>query len=168
MKFSAEVLNQNEVLEKSWPAVFADLIKARLTTLVLLTSAVGFYLGERGAVNYLLMFHTLFGTALVASGAAALNQLLEREYDAKMRRTQNRPLPSGRLQPTTVMLFGGICSVVGLVYLALLVNLLICVIGAVTLVSYLFIYTPLKRVTWANTLVGAIPGAPTSVFAHVT
>jgi protoheme IX farnesyltransferase len=85
--------------------------------------------------------------------------LLEREYDAKMRRTQNRPLPSGRLQPTTVMLFGGICSVVGLVYLALLVNLLTCVVGAVTLVSYLFIYTPLKRVTWTNTLVGAIPGA---------
>ena len=161
MKFSAEVLNQNEVLEKSWPAVFADLVKARLTTLVLLTTLVGFYLGWQGAMNFLLMFHTLFGTALLASGAAALNQLLEREYDAKMRRTQSRPLPSGRLQPTTVMLFGGICSVVGLVYLALLVNPLTSIIGAVTLVSYLFIYTPLKRVTWANTLVGAIPGALT-------
>jgi len=85
--------------------------------------------------------------------------LLEREYDAKMRRTQNRPLPSGRLQPTTVTLFGGICAVAGLVYLALAVNLLTCVIGAVTLISYLFIYTPLKRVTWMNTLVGAVPGA---------
>ena len=152
-------MNSSTVLDKSWTAVFADLVKARLTTLVLLTTAVGFYLGERGAVNYLLMFHALFGTALVAAGAAALNQLLEREYDAKMRRTADRPLPSGRLQPTTVMLFGGICSVVGLIYLALLVNLLTCVVGAVTLVSYLFIYTPLKRVTWANTLVGAIPGA---------
>jgi protoheme IX farnesyltransferase len=91
--------------------------------------------------------------------AAALNQLLEREYDAKMHRTQDRPLPSGRMQPTTVMLFGGICSVVGLAYLALLVNPLTSVLGAVTLVSYLFIYTPLKRVTWTNTLVGAIPGA---------
>jgi protoheme IX farnesyltransferase len=159
MKSSAEALNSSTVLDKSWTAVFADLVKARLTTLVLLTTAVGFYLGERGAVNYLLMFHALFGTALVAAGAAALNQLLEREYDAKMRRTADRPLPSGRLQPTTVMLFGGICSVVGLIYLALLVNLLTCVVGAVTLVSYLFIYTPLKRVTWANTLVGAIPGA---------
>jgi protoheme IX farnesyltransferase len=159
MKFPAEALNQNAVLEKSWSAVFADLVKARLTTLVLLTTAVGFYLGESGAVNYLLMFHTLLGTALVAAGAAALNQLLEREYDAKMRRTADRPLPSGRLQPATVMLFGGICSVLGLVYLALLVNLLTCVVGAVTLISYLFIYTPLKRVTWANTLVGAIPGA---------
>jgi protoheme IX farnesyltransferase len=159
MKVSAEVFNPNAVAEKSWSAVFADLTKARLTTLVLLTTAVGFYLGENAAMNYLLMFHTLLGTALVASGASALNQLLEREYDARMRRTQDRPLPSGRLQPTTVMLFGGICSVAGLVYLAVLVNPLTSIIGAVTLVSYLFIYTPLKRVTWMNTLIGAIPGA---------
>jgi len=127
--------------------------------LVLLTTYVGFYVGGRGAVSYALMFHTLLGTALVAAGAAALNQLLEREYDAKMRRTATRPLPSGRLQPATVAIFGGVCSVVGLIYLALLVNLLTSVLGAVTLVSYLFIYTPLKRVTWTNTLVGAIPGA---------
>jgi protoheme IX farnesyltransferase len=88
-----------------------------------------------------------------------LNQLLEREYDAKMRRTQSRPLPSGRLQPTTVAIFGGVTSVAGLVYLALAVNLLTSVLGAVTLVSYLFIYTPLKRVTWLNTAIGAVPGA---------
>lgn len=105
------------------------------------------------------MFHTLLGTALVAGGAAALNELLEREHDAKMRRTASRPLPSGRLQPTTVALFGGICSVGGLVYLAVAVNLLTSVLGAVTSISYLFIYTPLKRVSWVNTLVGAIPGA---------
>jgi len=160
MKVSADALNPAAISEKSWSAVFADLTKARLTTLVLLTTFVGFYLGwQHGPLNYLLMFHTLLGTGLVAAGAAALNQFLERDYDAKMRRTQNRPLPSGRLQPTTVMLFGGICSVVGLIYLALLVNLLTSVIGAVTLASYLFIYTPLKRVTWTNTLVGAIPGA---------
>ena len=155
---SAEILSAAST-EKSWTAVFADLVKARLTTLVLLTTYVGFYVGGRGALNYALMFNTLFGTALVAAGAAALNQLLEREYDAKMRRTATRPLPSGRLQPATVAIFGGVCSVVGLVYLALLVNLLTSVLGAVTLVSYLFIYTPLKRVTWTNTLVGAIPGA---------
>jgi protoheme IX farnesyltransferase len=159
MKSSAEVLNATVVAEKSWTAVFADLVKARLTALVLLTTFVGFYLGERGAVNFLQMFHALFGTALVASGAAALNQLLERDYDAKMRRTADRPLPSGRLQPATVAIFGGVCSVAGLIYLATLVNLLTSVVGAVTLVSYLFIYTPLKRVTWVNTLVGAIPGA---------
>ena len=155
---SAEILTARTT-EKGWTAVFADLTKARLTALVLLTTLVGFYLGWRGPMDYLLMFNALAATALVASGAAALNQLLEREYDAKMRRTQNRPLPSGRLQPATVMLFGGITSLAGLVYLALAVNLLTSVLGAVTLISYVFIYTPLKRVTWVNTLVGAIPGA---------
>src|ERR1700722_11182132 len=155
---SAEILTARTT-EKGWTAVFADLTKARLTALVLLRAHVGSYFGWRGPMDYLLMFNALAATALVASGAAALNQVLEREYDAKMRRTQNRPLPSGRLQPTTVMLFGGITSVAGLVYLALAVNLLTCVLGAVTLVSYIFIYTPLKRLTWMNTLVGAIPGA---------
>jgi protoheme IX farnesyltransferase len=159
MKSLAAALNSTATLDKSRATVFADLVKARLTALVLLTTFVGFYLGETGGVNYLLMFHALFGTALVASGAAALNQLLEREYDAKMRRTASRPLPSGRLQPATVAIFGGVCSVAGLIYLATLVNLLTSVVGAVTSISYLFIYTPLKRVTWVNTLVGAIPGA---------
>jgi protoheme IX farnesyltransferase len=159
MKLSAEALSATAVAQKSWPAVFADLVKARLTALVLLTTFVGFYLGARGAVNFLAMFHALLGTALVASGAAALNQWLERDYDAKMRRTASRPLPSGRLQPATVAIFGGVCSVAGLIYLAVLVNPLTSVVGAVTSVSYLFIYTPLKRVTWMNTLVGAVPGA---------
>jgi protoheme IX farnesyltransferase len=159
----AEILNipasSVGVTEKSWTAVFADLVKARLTTLVLLTTLVGFYLGRRGAMDFVLMFHLLAATALVASGTAALNQLLEREYDAKMRRTQDRPLPSGRLQPMTVMLFGGACSVAGLIYLAAVVNWLTSVIGAVTLLAYLFVYTPLKRVTWLNTNIGAVPGA---------
>ena len=144
---------------KGWVAVYADLVKARLTLLVLLTTLVGFYVGHRGPMDYLLMFHALLGTVLVASGAAALNQLLEREHDAKMRRTASRPLPSGRLQPVTVMLFGGVCALVGTVYLALLVNPLTSVLGAVSLICYLFIYTPLKRLTWLNTAVGAVPGA---------
>ena len=152
-------MNPAALAEKSWLAVLADLVKARLTALVLLTTYVGFYLGWRGAMNYGLMLHTLFGTALVASGASALNQLLEREYDAKMRRTASRPLPSGRMQPAIVTLLGGVSSVAGLVYLAVFVNHLTSVLAAVTLVSYVFIYTPLKRMTWANTLVGAIPGA---------
>jgi protoheme IX farnesyltransferase len=156
---SASVLDSTAALDKSWTVVWADLVKARLTLLVLLTTCVGFYLGERGAVDGLLMFHALFGTALVAAGAAALNQLLEREHDAKMHRTASRPLPSGRLQPATVAVFGGACTVAGLIYLAVLVNPLTSVLGAVTSISYLFIYTPLKRVSWVNTLVGAIPGA---------
>jgi protoheme IX farnesyltransferase len=159
MKLSAEALSSTDITEKSWNSVLAELVKSRLTTLVLLTTAVGFYLGWSGPMNFLRLFHVLAGTGLVASGAAALNQFLEREFDARMRRTAGRPLPSGRLQPGTVMLIGGVSSVAGLVYLAALVNLLTSVIGAVSLVSYLFIYTPLKRVTWLNTLVGAIPGA---------
>jgi protoheme IX farnesyltransferase len=155
----APSLNEAVVAEKSWMAVYADLIKARLTFLVVLTTLVGFYLGSPSSVNYLLMIHAVLGTALVASGAAALNQLLEREHDAKMRRTKNRPLPSGRLQPATVMVFGGVCACAGLLYLALAVNLTTSVIGAISLVSYLFIYTPLKRMTWLNTAVGAVPGA---------
>jgi len=159
MKATLEVLSPTVVTEKGLVSVIADLTKARLTTLVLLTTLVGFYVGWRGPMDFALMFNLLAGTALVASGASALNQLLEREYDAKMRRTRNRPLPSGRLQPATVMIFGGVCATAGLIYLALAVNLITSVIGAVTFVSYLFIYTPLKRVTWLNTAVGAVPGA---------
>ena len=110
MKSSAAALNSTAAFDKSWTAVLADLVKARLTLLVLLTTCVGFYLGERSVVNGLLMFHTLFGTALVAAGAAALNQLLERDYDAKMRRTQDRPLPSGRMTAEAVLITGGSCA----------------------------------------------------------
>jgi len=159
MKATYSSVESTAAIEKGWVSVYADLIKARLTLLVLLTTLVGFYIGWQGTMNYALMFHALLGTSLVASGAAALNQFLEREYDARMRRTASRPLPSGRLQPVTVMLFGGVCSLLGLVYLSLLVNPLTAVLGAVSLVSYIFIYTPLKRITWLNTHVGAIPGA---------
>src|SRR5215471_13616352 len=107
---------------KTWFAVYADLFKARLTFLVLLTTLVGFYVGFRGPVNYLLMLNTLLGTALVAAGASALNQLIERNHDAKMRRTQQRPLPSGRLQPPTVLKIGCVAAACGLVYLTLAVN----------------------------------------------
>lgn len=159
MKDISVEIARNAAAEKGWTSVFSDLVKARLTTLVLLTTAVGFYLGWQGAMNWLLLLNTLAGTALVAAGASALNQWLERDYDAKMLRTQNRPLPSGRMQPATVVLFGGVSSVAGLIYLAIAANLLTSVLGAITLVSYIFIYTPLKRVTWLNTAIGAIPGA---------
>jgi heme o synthase len=144
---------------QSWLAIFADLFKVRLTGLVLLTTAVGFYLGYPGAMNYLLMLHTVLGTALVASGASALNQLFEREFDARMRRTQDRPLPSGRMQPWAVLLVGIGSGVAGLVYLACVVNLAASLVGAASFLIYLFIYTPLKRVTWWNTAVGAVAGA---------
>jgi heme o synthase len=139
--------------------VWSELIKARLTSLVVLTTAAGFYAGWRGAMDWALMFHTVCGTALVASGAAALNQLLERDHDACMRRTESRPLPSGRLTPEAALLVGGALSAAGLIYLASAVNLLTSVLGAITWILYLWVYTPLKRITTLNTAIGAIPGA---------
>lgn len=158
MKATVQTLPAAVSAEKSWPAVLADLIKARLTLLVLLTTLVGFYVGCK-TVDWLLLLHTMLGTGLVASGAAALNQWLERDHDARMRRTEDRPLPSGRMQPGTVLLLGGACGAIGLIYLALAVNLATSLLGAITLGSYLFVYTPLKRVTTLNTIIGAIPGA---------
>jgi heme o synthase len=157
----AEVMPESAVVveQPAQKSVWADLVKARLTTLVVLTTAAGFYAGWRGNMDWLLLFHTVFGTALVASGAAALNQLLERDYDAKMRRTETRPLPSGRLTPDSVLMIGVGLSAAGLLYLAGLVNLLTSFLGAITLISYIWIYTPLKRVTTLNTAIGAIPGA---------
>ncbi len=149
-------------VDKTRFAVFAELIKARLTFLVLLTTLVGFYAGviRDGSDGFALLIHTMIGTALVASGAAALNQLLEREHDAHMERTEDRPLPSGRMQPSTVLILGGLSGGgLGLIYLAVAVNPLTSLLGAITLGSYLFIYTPLKRVTTLNTIIGAIPGA---------
>ncbi|MFO1500726.1 MAG: heme o synthase [Verrucomicrobiota bacterium] len=143
----------------SWLTVLLDLTKFRLTALVLLTALVGFYLGTEGPLDYWLMLHAMLGTALVASGASALNQYLEKEHDALMRRTRNRPLPSGRLQPEAALVFGGLTAGVGIVYLALSVNLLTSALAAATFVSYVGIYTPLKRLTTLNTVVGAIPGA---------
>jgi len=159
MKSTVQSLTAAALADKSRLAVFCELSKARLTFLVLLTTLVGFYVGVRGAMDYLLLLHTLLGTGLVAIGAAALNQFLERHHDARMRRTEDRPLPSGRLAPDTALLFGGISSAAGLIDLALAVNLETSVLGAITLCSYLFIYTPLKRVTTLNTAIGAVPGA---------
>lgn len=159
LKATAQDLPAAESVEKTRFAVYADLFKARLTLLVLLTTLVGFYVGFRGPLDLLLLLHTMLGTALLASGASALNQYLERELDARMERTEDRPLPSGRMQPAAVLILGGVCGALGLIYLALMVNLLTSVLGAITLGSYLFIYTPLKRVTTLNTIVGAVPGA---------
>lgn len=159
MKASVQTIPQEAAVEKSAWAVYADLVKARLTALVVITTLVGFYMGAPASFNFWLMLHTVLGTALVACGAAALNQLLEREHDAKMRRTENRPLPSGRLTPDGVLMIGAGLSMAGLVYLAFAVNPLTSFLGAVTLASYVFIYTPLKRVTTLNTMIGAIPGA---------
>jgi protoheme IX farnesyltransferase len=158
-KATAQPLPQGALTEKSRISVLSDLFKARLTFLVLLTTMVGFYAGVRGTMDWMRFLNTLIGTALVAAGASALNQWLERDLDAKMRRTEDRPLPSGRMQPGTVLILGGACSGLGLIQLSLAVNLLTGLLAAITLASYVAIYTPLKTVTTLNTVVGAIPGA---------
>lgn len=146
--------------ERSRPvADFAELVKAQLTLLVLVTTAVGFYLGARGATNYLGFFHAVFGTALAAAGAAALNQWWERALDALMHRTKQRPIPGGRMLPRDALVIGGALSVGGVAYLAIATNVLAAALAATTIVVYIFAYTPMKRISSTNTLVGAIPGA---------
>ena len=148
-----------EVAKTSWLAVLLDLTKFRLNALVLLTTLVGFYIGQRANLDYWLLLSTLLGTTLVAAGASALNQYLERDYDALMNRTRTRPLPSGRLQPDTALVFGAATASLGMIELAVMVNPLTSLLAAVTFVSYVGIYTPLKRITPLNTLVGAVSGA---------
>ena len=137
----------------------AELVKARLTLLVLLTTAVGFYLGADPPVDYMALFHTVFGTAAAAAGAAALNQWWERRVDALMRRTKTRPIPAGRMAPVQALVLGAALSLFGVVYLAFVCNALSAALTALTIVIYIFAYTPLKRSSTANTAVGAIPGA---------
>jgi protoheme IX farnesyltransferase len=136
-----------------------ELTKPRITQLVLLTAAAGFYLGARDHVDLLLLANTLIGTALVAGGTNAWNQIRERDVDGRMARTRRRPLPSGRLSAPAAIWFATAITVGGVVYLALTVNLLTAVLAALTFASYVLLYTPLKRKTSLNTLVGAVPGA---------
>ncbi len=143
--------------------LFADLLeltKPRIAVLVLFTVAAGALLAGRGVADWAVLLHVLCGTALVAAGASALNQFLERHTDALMARTENRPLPAGRLQPIQALVFGVFAGVAGLAYLAVTLRQPWTVlVAAITFLSYVFVYTPLKRVTWLNTLVGAVPGA---------
>src|SRR6516162_11777258 len=136
-----------------------ELTKPRITFLVLITPVVGFYMGSAEGLSFLLLFHTILGTALVAGGASALNQYFERDLDARMVRTRNRPLPDGRLVPNEALVFSAAISAAGVIYLAFFVNLLTALIGAATLFGYILVYTPLKTRTALCTLIGAFPGA---------
>jgi protoheme IX farnesyltransferase len=138
---------------------FFELTKPRITTLVVLTAWLGFSLAAPGRSFRPLWAFAILGTALVAAGASALNEYLERDLDAKMRRTQNRPLPEGRLTPDQALGFGVLLSIAGLAILISQVNALTAFLGVLSLASYLFVYTPLKTRTALCTLVGAIPGA---------
>jgi protoheme IX farnesyltransferase len=153
---------------RSRAADYLELAKPRVAVLVLFTVAAGGWMaalagndsGGSGSGVGLVLFHAVVGTALVAAGASALNQLLERHTDSLMARTENRPLPAGRLQPLEVLLFGLALGAAGLIYMAIFVRQPLTVaITAFTFVSYVWLYTPLKRFTTLNTLIGAVPGA---------
>ena len=147
------------ILTRSRAADFLELTKPRITLLVLATTMVGFYLAAPVSIPLALLSHTLLGIGLVAGGASALNMWLERRPDSLMRRTAGRPLPSGRLQSGHALSFALVLSGAGLVYLFLWVNHLTSALAVITLLTYLFLYTPLKTRTWLCTLVGAVPGA---------
>ena len=136
-----------------------ELVKARLSLLTVATAMAGFALGVRDTWSWLLLASTLAGTALSAAGAAALNQWWERDLDARMKRTQERPLPAGRMGASDALLTGVVLSVSGVLCLALFANLVAAGLAAATIISYILIYTPLKRVTSLKTISGAVPGA---------
>jgi protoheme IX farnesyltransferase len=140
-------------------ADYLELTKPRVTLMVVVTTAIGFYLGSGAALDLAVLFHTLAGTALVAAGTSALNQYVERREDGLMLRTRHRPLPAGRLDPHRALLFAIGLSVIGILQLLLAVNIMTTMLAALTLLSYVFVYTPLKKVTTLSTLFGAIPGA---------
>ena len=144
---------------RSRRADFLALTKPRLNFLVLLTTAAAYRLGVDTASSGMPLLHTLVGTALVAGGAAALNQVWERETDKLMRRTRTRPLPDARLEPSQARAFGWALGAIGLIQLAVFVNLLAAGTALLTLASYLWFYTPLKFRTSLSTIVGALPGA---------
>jgi protoheme IX farnesyltransferase len=151
-----------EVRPVTWWSYLADyleLTKPKIATLVLVTVAVAAVLAAGQAPAPLLLMHTLLGTALVAASASAFNQWIERDVDARMPRTADRPLPAGRLANWQVLSFGAVTVIAGLVYLTLVVNRLTALMGFFTWLSYVCVYTPLKTRTPANTAVGAVAGA---------
>ncbi len=137
----------------------SELVKLRLSMLVLMTTLVGFLAGWEGPMNYALLAATLIGTALCACGASALNQWWERDFDGRMKRTQQRPLPARRMHPRDALLFGIFFSLTGLAVLGLMTDIRAAILAFITIAIYVFVYTPMKRISSLNTLVGAIPGA---------
>ena len=140
-------------------SAYAELTKPRITFLVVLTAAAGFCMGSGAGIDYVRLLNMAVGIALLSSGISTLNQYLERNLDGLMRRTQDRPLPSGKLLPMEAAIFGVSLSVIATAYLAIVINPLSSLLGLVTLVSYLFVYTPLKPKTTLSTVLGAFPGA---------
>lgn len=160
----ADLANQvdepaRSTLALSRAADFIAFVKPRLVLMILITTAAGFYIGSQQAVNWLRCLHTLIGAGLTAAGVLGLNQYLERDIDAQMKRTQDRPLPGGRMLPLEALLFGVMLTGGGMLYLTFIVNPLSGLVISLIVASYLFLYTPLKRKTSLCTLIGAVPGA---------
>jgi heme o synthase len=151
-------------------ADFYELTKPRMNMLVSITTMVGFCIASRDGINWFRLLNTLVGTFLTASSAGVINQFIERDLDQLMPRTQNRPLPARRISPTEALLFGIALGAVGIAYLAIAVNALTASLAAFTLISYLALYTPMKRYSTLNTVIGAVPGAipPVMGFAAAT
>jgi len=159
MKATPETLEHSLALVRPKALDFWELTKPRIMLLIVLTTLAGFYLGAPDASDPARLLNTLLGTALASAGASALNMVLEREADAQMRRTRNRPLPAGRLQPGEALTFGVLLGAAGVLYLTFVVNPLTGLLAAAAIASYLLVYTPLKRKTALCTVVGAAPGA---------
>ncbi len=138
---------------------YIELMKPELTGLSVLTTLCGYYLASTGAFDIARFLHVALGTLLVGGGAGALNQFIERDYDAMMKRTERRPLPSGRLHPLEALLFGTTIALAGIAELTLFANPLTGFLAALTFATYLFLYTPMKRISPISTLIGGIPGA---------
>ena len=140
-------------------SAYWELTKPRITALVLVTTALGFFLGGMGIHSYPLFLATLSGTALVVGGSAVLNHYLERDVDRLMHRTRNRPLPAGLVRPDAALSFGFALVLIGVLVLLLTAGLLTAFLALLSAFLYVVVYTPLKRMTWFNTSLGAIPGA---------
>jgi heme o synthase len=140
-------------------AAYLELTKPRILTLVLVTAAIGYILGAGGFKHGLLMVYTMIGVALTAGGSGALNHYLERDVDKRMPRTRNRPIPSGVIAAPTAKMFGMCLVLAGSLLLVWKVNVLTAFLAILTAFLYVLVYTPMKRYTWLNTLIGAIPGA---------
>lgn len=138
---------------------FIELTKVRIGFLVLITTIIGFYLGSQGEINYSLLFYTVLGTLLSSSGSSVMNNVIESETDKLMDRTKSRVLPTNKISLVTAKVLGVSFIFIGLFILYYKVNLLTCILSMSTIVLYLFFYTPLKRKSWLNTSIGAVPGA---------
>ncbi len=138
---------------------YIELSKPRILTLILVTTALGFFLGGKGIHDWVLLATTLLGAAFVCAGASALNHYLERDVDCRMARTRNRPIPSGLISPPNALSYGILTILGGVVLLACRVNLLTAFLSLLTAFLYVLVYTPMKKISWLNTSIGAIPGA---------